>query len=253
MLKKLAAVEPSILSKLRYMRISGPSPMLSIQRDPPRMKCGWAHVFKALPGLCLDRLTVIGYYSPTATADLFTLEQLIKQGDGWQELCFISDNSAILVPTKEVRHHGHWHNALRLPRLDGALAKRDGRTASVRFYRSKHASDRGLMISKPVTREAIFTRGYRSLEDFYAPRTAALSQDKEMEKEVLVVARRGSGVHYAVEPPSSGSREVKLVKRRKRPNSRRKGVMEDTYEHVDDYEYIDTHVFVITGWGLAEN
>ncbi|KAG8169584.1 hypothetical protein KVR01_000329 [Diaporthe batatas] len=236
MLEKLAALEPSLLSRLRHMRISGPSPMLSIESDPPTIEYGWAYVFKALPGLCLDRLTVVGSHAPTATTDLLIAEQLIKQSDGWRKLYFISHNSAILELTRQVRHHDHWHAVPRLSRLDRALVRRDGPTALVRFYRSIHAADHGLMTTEPATREAMFRRGPQNWKAYCAPRDAALSQREEMEKGVLLIAHRGRDVNYTVEPLPSGIKNVKVLKRRKRPNNRQMGVMVDTYKHVDDYE-----------------
>lgn len=238
MLEKLAALEPSMLAKLRHMRTTGRPPTLSLQSDQETRKYEWADMLNVLSGLCLDRLTVLGDYAPTGRVDLETLDKLIKHSDGWKELYFLSHNSAILELHTQYWWPGDAHSAPRLSNFNSALVSRDESTASVSIYRSIHAAEYGLMISKPATREAFSYRGPGPIEE--AERNAARNPH-EMKKEVLVVARRGRGVDCAVKPLPSDIRDVKVVQRRKKSNVRYEGIEVDTYKHVDDYEWTPFH------------
>lgn len=55
--RKLTALEPSVLAKLRHMRISGVQPRLELGGDYRTTQSGWDNMLKVLPGLCLDRLS----------------------------------------------------------------------------------------------------------------------------------------------------------------------------------------------------
>lgn len=157
MLEKLGALQPSTLAKLRHMRITGGrEPKLEIKQNHQVSKHhGWAEMFKLLPGLCLDRLTVLGHHAPGAIVNLASLDQLIKHSDGWKELYFVSHCSAILE-----LHTTLWcfwrsdvPSSPRLSVLDPALVMRDGPTASASIYRSIHVAENGRMITEPAARE----------------------------------------------------------------------------------------------------
>lgn len=242
MLEKLGALQPSTLAMLRHMRITGRDPRLEIKRNNQASTLhGWAEMFKLLPGLCLDRLTVLGHHALGAAVDLASLEELIRHSDGWKELYFVSYSSFILE-----LHTTMWSfwrvdvpSAPRLSTLDPALVMRDGPTASVRIYRSIHAAENGRMITEPATREAFSCRPARPIAE--AERDAA-RDPLELKKEVLVIARRGKGADCTVKPLPSDIQDIKVFPRRKVYDIRHDGVMVDSYKHVDDYEWTPLHL-----------
>lgn len=235
MFDKLTALEPSTLSKLRHMSISGAPPMLSVQSDPPTIKWGWAHVFNALPGLCLDRLTVHGSYTPSARADLSTASQLITRGRGWKELNFIFHNSEVLKLTKDVRSEGYHRTVPRLSRLTERLLRRDGPSGSVDFSQSKDGVKYEMILYKTSTRKFFFHPIDHSLGKQHSPHDITLNLHGEMEMDVRVVVRRGKGVDCTVKPRRENTGDVKVMKRRKRRGTALEDIMVDTYNYVDDY------------------
>ncbi|KAK7706566.1 hypothetical protein SLS63_013931 [Diaporthe eres] len=91
-------------------------------------------MLKLLPGLCLDRLTVFG--DVRKESRYRELDDLIRHGNGWKELCFLSHNSEMLGYPKCKK--GSYENVpdefLRAPQPSTwrqALSHRDGPTASV--------------------------------------------------------------------------------------------------------------------------
>lgn len=242
MLEKLGTLRPSTLAKLRHMRITGREPILEVERNyQTTHHFGWAEMFKLLPGLCLDRLTVLGDHPPSSSVNLAIVDELVRHSDGWKELYFVSHDSTILeFHTQPV----YWwrpeaHSAPRLANIDSALVTRDGPTASVSIYRSIHEAENGRMITEPATRETISCFPTWPIEE--AERIAAMDP-LEMKKEVLVVARRGRGVGCAVKPLPSNIQNVKVIPRRKMYDIRHDGVKVDTYKHVDDYEWTPLHL-----------
>lgn len=243
MLEKLGALQPSTLAKLRHMRITGGrEPKLEIKQNHQVSKHhAWAEMFKLLPGLCLDRLTVLGHHAPGAIVNLASLDQLIKHSDGWKELYFVSHCSAILE-----LHTTLWcfwrsdvDSAPRLSVLDPEIVMRDGPTASISIYRSIHVAENGRMITEPATREAISCRPARPIAD--AERDPARNP-LELKKEVLVIARRGRGVDCTVKPLPSDIQDVKVLPRRKVYDIHHDGFIVDSYKHVDDYEWTPLHL-----------
>lgn len=242
MVEKLRTLQPSTLAKLRHMRITGGrEPKIWIEQNPDASTLrGWDGMFKLLPGLCLDRLTVLGHYSSGSIVNFAGLSQLIRHSDGWKELYFVAHCSRILE-----LHTTGWFlwqsdppSAPRLSILGPELVMRDGPTASVSLYRSVHVAENGRMISKPATREAISCRPAWPIGD--AERDAARNP-LEVKKEVLVVARRGRGVDCTVKPLPSDIQEIKLASRNKPYDIRHDGVIVDSYDHVDDYEWTPLH------------
>lgn len=205
MLDKLADLKPRTLGRLRHMRYSGERKlMLPLRADDGNHKMctyGLCEILKLLPGLCLDRLTVLS--EPMAQRKNRRLNSMIEHSNGWKELCYLSNNSAILGFGGSDKVFGmyEWYGELRAPQpstWSQALIGRDGPTASVSVYRSSDATASGSMISKPATCRA-FADQVAELgeEDQYGvePDTA-LMMPGEKEKEILIVARRGKGVDY---------------------------------------------------------
>ncbi|KAF5120462.1 hypothetical protein E5D57_013816 [Metarhizium anisopliae] len=126
MMVKLAALSMATLSKIRHLRIRGETLMLSFgdedvyycdgTRARARSNATWikrlftrrlcpkvgpfpynyrlVHILKLLPGLQLDTFTVLNMYGESVSYDV--LNTLIKYGEGWKELRFISHGSSLL-------------------------------------------------------------------------------------------------------------------------------------------------------------
>ncbi|KAJ7741011.1 hypothetical protein B0H16DRAFT_1565686 [Mycena metata] len=194
MLDKLANIPTTTLALIRYARISGETVMLSFREDSIYYRTSQA--LKLLPGLALDRLTVLGPRDHEVSYQ--TLSMLVRHGAGWKELYYLSHNSAFLayVDFGDDRY-------FRVPQPAGwqrALEARDGTNsgASVAIYRANAPRCPGAVLD-PATRVA-FTQTLPAGCDLDTCGTfedAALMKHGEREKEVLVVVKRGHGVEYA--------------------------------------------------------
>ncbi|KAJ7191850.1 hypothetical protein GGX14DRAFT_701502 [Mycena pura] len=202
MLDKLANIPSTTLALIQHARISGDPLMLSWEDDDVYYRTSQA--LKLLPGLALDRLTVLGTRGPEVCYQ--TLDMLVRHGAGWKELYYLSHKSTFLG----YKDNDNWFGLageespyLRVPQPEGwqrALEARDGATsgASVTIYRAKAPSLPGAFLDP--ARRAVFAqtlppgcdvRTYATFED------AELMKDGECEKEILVVVKRGRGVDYA--------------------------------------------------------
>lgn len=205
MLDKLSDLSPQVLGKLRHMRYSCEHP-LSLQffaDDRQYRKYGYRlpEVLKLLRGLHLDSLTVVG--RSRARDRYRELDALINHSDGWKELYYLSNDSVMLGFGKFGILAGNTtrDRDLRAPQpstWSQALVARDGPTASVTIYRSMDEAVRGSMISKPSTCQAFADQVAEPGQEFqYGVQSdASLMVPGEKEKEILVVARRGTGVDY---------------------------------------------------------
>ncbi|KAL2276570.1 hypothetical protein FJTKL_00745 [Diaporthe vaccinii] len=183
MLDKLADLDPQALAKLRHMRYLSDDMLTFKIRVDDGQHTGWRfrldNVLKLLPGLRLDRLTVVG--GPGAQFGYRALDPLINHSDGWKELYYVSYNSVMLGFGKSDRLFGkyEWGGVLRAPQpstWNQVLTSRDGPTAS---------------IAEP---------GKES--QYGIESDATLMTPGEKQKELLVVARRGKDVDYAVNEAS---------------------------------------------------
>ncbi|KAJ6531822.1 hypothetical protein B0H19DRAFT_1214149 [Mycena capillaripes] len=200
-LNKLANIPAATRALVRHARVSGDPLMICGLDDDVYYRTSQA--LKLLPGLALDRLTVLGTRGSEVCYE--TLDMLVRHGTGWKELYYLSHNSAFLA------YKHDWFSAvgapdedryLRVPQPAGwqrALEKRDGASsgASVAIYRA--TSDRKGVVLDPASRVA-FAQTLppgRDLRTFGTEEDAALMAPGEREKEVLVVVKRGHGVDYA--------------------------------------------------------
>lgn len=246
MLGKLSALEPSVLTKLRYMRVSGSPPSLWLGGDTGTIRHGWPNMLKVLPGLCLQRLTIVGDVS--YLSDLSELSTLLKHSNGWKELYYLTHNSAILEYTNQMRYPlrraAERHDPPKVLTFDSRLVSRDGSTASVSIYRSINAAEHGLMISKPTARERFSGRASEPCDKRGGGHIAALTKHEETRKDVLFVVRRGEGVDYAVKPGSclvpNDIREIGMWRRSQWQGTSCDSKV-DIYKHVDDYEWTPQH------------
>lgn len=94
MLDKLSTLPLNILSEIRHVRVGGCSLLIQRMDSHEHVFYRLVSVLKLLPKLRLDKLTVLGE-SSGAIAYL-TCEGLIKCGNGWRELNFITRNSEML-------------------------------------------------------------------------------------------------------------------------------------------------------------
>lgn len=213
MLDKLADLGPQTLAKLRHMRYSNEHPLELTTRDEDPYdfyrSCRYklSRILKLLPGLCLDRLTVLG--DCLKQADYHELDTLVNHSDGWKELYYLSSTSVMLGFGKSTKYLGKWdwEGGLRAPQpstWNQVLTNRDGPTASVSIYRSSKEAAYGHMISKPATVEEFVGQvaepGKES--EYGIEEDDVLMAAGEKFKEVLVVARRGKGVDCSEKPGS---------------------------------------------------
>lgn len=204
MLDKLSALPVETLSKLRHMRVSGDTLMLSYPDDDVYYRL--ASTLKLLPGLQLDQLTVLGGRGLQVNYD--TLGGLIKDGNGWKTLRYICFSSAMLgFPSEHNISHptvdwGAQPRYWRKPQpkhWQTVIEGRDGVTSnpSVAVYRAKEPALYGSIVdpSRRVTFEQKPYHGQDLRADVF-PADPELMTGDEQKKELMVIVKRGSGVNY---------------------------------------------------------
>lgn len=147
--------------------------------------------------MSLDNLTILGSSSGVISYD--TLEGLVKHGNGWRELHFITANSEMLGFAKAPTLIGdpYWRKP-QPSTWNDILLRRDGANsgASVTIYRSTQSHSPGTVID-PRTRQ-IFEQKVPSpkdLEAFGVAKDKQLLAEDEIGKEFLVVVKRGHGAN----------------------------------------------------------
>ncbi|KAJ7901168.1 hypothetical protein B0H14DRAFT_2429073 [Mycena olivaceomarginata] len=204
MLDKLANIPTSTLTLIRHVRVSGDPLMISWEDDYVFYRT--SQTLKLLPGLSLDRFTVLASRTPEVRYQ--TLDMLIRQCTGWKELVYLSHDSRLLGYQDSwswwsVASASDEDRYLRVPQPAGwqrALEERDGANTgtSVTIYRA--TSPRGCsVLLQPDTRAAFAQTlpAGKTLKTFGKEADAALMAQGEREKEILVVVRRGRGADYA--------------------------------------------------------
>lgn len=139
MLQKLMTLPAAIVEKLRHLRIRGETSLLSFGDEDVFYRLD--QIFKLLPGLQLDTLTVLGVYADHANYD--TLSTLIEYGNGWKRLRYICHSSSLLEYAQPVRPFDHELNVRYQRKPQPAhwinvMNRRNGskRKSSVMGYRS---------------------------------------------------------------------------------------------------------------------
>ncbi|KAL6812590.1 hypothetical protein J3E69DRAFT_359705 [Trichoderma sp. SZMC 28015] len=274
MLDKLADIPLDTRSMIRHVRVLG-GPM-SIGY---RQEMAFWHTFqllKLLPGLKLDRLTVCDIGEARTSYD--AVNHLVKYSDGWKELHYKSHASAFIG---FVLAYAGEQRFFREPQPGGwqqKLEDRDGPNsgASVTIYRSDIPRPDYL---KPYINRAVmwikFTQALAPDQDignYQKVKDPQLMDRGEMDKEVLVVVKRGRGVDYEEKQgspylkvgdgdirerfPGKTWTEIKASKDVIRFMESANVVYPDTYQsrerhldvmdsytHVDDYVWSPTSVF----------
>jgi hypothetical protein len=214
MLDKLCELPPTTLAQIRRVRIGSSGPVVMQPRhyeDDVFYRIVW--VLKLLPGLRLDRLTVL---DASSDADSYeTLNGFIRYGNGWKELHYISAASQLLGFGKIVMLIGDsywrrpqpstWNNILR--QRDGM-----GSGASVTIYRSMKSDTPGAILN-PRTRD-LFEQKISSsseLDTFGVEPDKQLLSLSEIEKELLVIVKRGRDADIAEEdgPPYLSDQDIR--------------------------------------------
>lgn len=203
MLDKLADLPAGIHSQIRHLRIYGASLKLTSEDGESYFRT--AQALKLLPNLQLDVLTVIGDNLPNCASD--TLNMLIRFGGGWKELHFFTFDSNLLGYADKMRYlglHDDMNNRyMRLPQpadWQETMNQRDGEASkpAVIVYRSKDSSTRG-SVFQPDKRE-VMVQAFGPDQDAQTYGRAEdpdLMRPGEVEKEILVVVKRGQGVDCA--------------------------------------------------------
>lgn len=192
MLDKLSCLPSTTLSQIRHVRVGGRPLMLQPIGDNDDVYYRLAWALKLLPDLCLDRLTVLGSRQAEIAYD--TLEGLIKYGDGWKELHFITPNSNMLGFSKinMFMMDPYWRKP-QPSTWNEILLKRDGANsgASVTIYRAAQPDAPGAVLH-PHRRQVFEQRPSRkNLKNFGVKEDRELLSGNEAHKELLVVVKRG--------------------------------------------------------------
>ncbi|KAB5576382.1 hypothetical protein GE09DRAFT_1185116 [Coniochaeta sp. 2T2.1] len=164
---------------------------------------------KMLPGLSLDLLVVQGtsytdddfLYGSGPTVDYTIVDELIAESDGWKVLHFLCPDSFILCWKAMGSVLGHIGPQPQV--WNKVLMDKDGnsKNASVTIHRhTESRSDRPISeICTPYHQE--LPRGVSEANYPYVEDTFLIQPDQQM-NEMHIVARRGEGVVYEVDPSS---------------------------------------------------
>lgn len=189
LLDKLSLLPLNTLSQIRYVRVRGETLMLSYDYDQDVYhRLVWT--LKLLPGLRLDTLTVLGLSD--GIMDYDTLGGLIRHGNCWKELRYITRDSTMLGFKREQSYRRKPQ-----PRTwSDTLLSRDGldSRATVAVYQATEHKTIGAPFnvsnSRPFEQQVLPPE---TLDIFGLGEDAHLMSDNERTKELLVVVRRGRG------------------------------------------------------------
>jgi hypothetical protein len=242
MLDKLSVLPANTLSKIRHMRVSSDTLLLTYP-DGDFVFHRLAPVFKLLPGLQLDQITVLGDCGGLVNYD--TLNGLIKDGNGWKTLRYICCSSEMLgFPSQHDGPHAmsnwqwqpdywrkpqpkHWQNV-----MEG----RDGVSSnpSVTVYRAREPALYGAILdpNKRVNFEQKLRQDQHS-RPYVFPADPELVTGDEQRKEMMVIVRRGSGVDYE---EKKGSPFIEDDIRRGFPGMTWKQIRAVCFDNLDDGE-----------------
>lgn len=199
MMEKLAPLPIETISAIRHLRVRGGSLMLHYRDEDVYYRL--VHTLKLLSGLQLDVLTVLAVSSkggfPHLSYDI--LNGLIYSSQGWKELRFISQDSEMLGFA-----HNRWFDDryLRQPQpahWAAVIESRDGvaSQASVTIYRSTLPNVPGSVTNKE-TRALLQQQGPETGQEatYGQEEETALMTRNGPRSELMIVAKRGKGVHY---------------------------------------------------------
>ncbi|KAI1864838.1 hypothetical protein JX265_004154 [Neoarthrinium moseri] len=202
MMEKLTAVPLRTLSAIRHLCVRGHS--LTLSCPEKKMYYNLVHGLKFLPGLQLDTLTVLNLYGNCVTYDV--LNSLIKYGQGWRELRYISRRSDILQYVNDfiILQGFDDYNQRRQRKPQPAnwirtMNSRDGAAnqPSVAIYRSTLPGTTCTVINEATRVRFEQECPEPSQEALFGGRACASCMSSgENAKELMVIVRRGNGVDY---------------------------------------------------------
>jgi hypothetical protein len=192
------------------VRVTGDTLRLSYPDDDVLYRL--PSLFKLVPGLCLDELTVLG--GPAAEVSYETLGGLVANGNGWKVLRYISYSSAMIGFSSLFIGPGHsrvYHRHPQPKHWQSVLEGRDGCASnpSVTIYRATQPGRYGSVLdpNKRVLYEQRSSQDQGSWPGFFNV-DAELMAAGEIRKEMLFVVKRGSGIDYEEKGGSSGIAEA---------------------------------------------
>ncbi|KAK8218650.1 hypothetical protein IWZ01DRAFT_493574 [Phyllosticta capitalensis] len=197
MLDTLANIPTDKLALIRHVRVA--SKALRILAADEGKQYLLHAALQLLPGLQLDRLTVVAG-DEMVEMEYKTLDFLIKYSDGWKELNFLSPDSRLLgykhaPPTGRFRYSrkpqpSSWQK--QLEDLDGSHTN-----PSVAVYRAMSAGPKSSILDpgQRVPFEQNLAQG-QTLHEYVYREDPALCSPGELQKEMLVIVKRGKGVDY---------------------------------------------------------
>ncbi|KAI8948039.1 hypothetical protein F4801DRAFT_558463 [Xylaria longipes] len=201
MMTKLAALPIATLSKVHHIRVRGETLMLSWPDGDVHYRL--VHALKLLPGLQLDTLTVLNLYGGKVSYDV--LNTLIKYGQGWKELRFISHASSLLGFAADDEINDRYWRKPQPADWIRAMNNRDGAASqpSVTIYRSTLAGQ-SCTVSDEASRVRFEQKPTKPHEEvtFATQEYGDLMSPGEKTKELMVVVRRGRGIDYQEKPGS---------------------------------------------------
>lgn len=214
MLRKLAALLANILSQVRHVRVTGSSFALRLRGSrrffeiPKRWPL--VAVFKLLPGLRLDQLTILGGDNPVLNYEI--LNGLVNDGTGWKTLRYISHSSEMLGYSSAAHQFSgsafenweSWPGYWRKPQprhWQDILERRDGSSSnpSVTIYRATEPDRYGWVLSpnkRARYEQDRLQSQYTNNQPYVFEEDPALMDYEEPDKEIMIVVTRGHGVDY---------------------------------------------------------
>ncbi|KPM37950.1 hypothetical protein AK830_g8629 [Neonectria ditissima] len=180
LLNTLSVIPHETLQKIQHLRVRGNLLMLTYPGAEDEVYHRLLSVLKLLPGLRLDRLTVLGFPIPFLSYAI--LNQLVLASNGWKELRYISHDSTFLaMPRPQVFfskinwmiHVSGIPNRLTGKSLDGSVLDIDKRE----LYEQSPPED---------------AKGPEEYGLAAAPRARRTPSSKE----IMAVSRRGYAVDY---------------------------------------------------------
>ena len=202
LLEKFFSIPSSIITQIRHVRLHDEALELSPPGEDRGVCYGIPEALKLQPGLCLDKLTILG--ADDGAEAYNTLNDLIEYGNGWKELHFITRDSTMLGYVKPENileffsdlyrrrpQPSSWHKT---------LCRRDGLTSKpfVTIYRATLPNCPGAVLD-PLYRE-VFEQSLPSRGD---PEICRVEEDQSLMiegeggRELLVLVKRGRGVDIA--------------------------------------------------------
>jgi hypothetical protein len=228
MLHKLLGANNSISANLRHVRtymglgdISEPG-----LEGPLFFVKVWAGLFKALSSLRLDTFTVLGPFIPLLGNSLLT--RLLREGQGWRELRFVTPNRAMLCCDYpgESSSIELWESIVR------ERDEHEGCAAGSSTLTVYHALD---AYHTPGIQPPIFCperRRVGSLNPLHADNASDMSHG-DWRRAMMVVVRWGPNVNIGGHGGDQTSLEVySEIMGVTRPHG---PIQEDNYTHVDEY------------------